>query len=89
MEQLYPFPEDILKDILKPYTQVKEWIWCQEEPLNQGPWFSSMHHFNHCIPDEHRITLCSREASAAPAAGSMALHLEQQQQLVSEALQGL
>ena len=86
LEQLYPFPVEKLQSIFASYSNIKAWIWCQEEPLNQGPWFSSMHHFNHCIPGDQRISLCSREASAAPAAGSMALHTEQQQKLVNEAL---
>ena len=86
LEQLYPFPTDKLKSIFESYTEVKHWIWCQEEPLNQGPWFSSMHHFNRCTPGDMRIRACSREPSASPAAGSMALHLKQQQKLVTEAL---
>lgn len=88
LEQLYPFPEDTLRSILEPYANVEEWVWCQEEPMNQGPWFSSWHHFNHCIPEGQRIMLRSREASAAPAAGSMKLHMEQQRKLVEEALRG-
>ncbi|RLA01670.1 MAG: 2-oxoglutarate dehydrogenase E1 component, partial [Gammaproteobacteria bacterium] len=88
MEQLYPFPADKLKEIIAPYPSIQEWIWCQEEPLNQGPWFASLHHFNHSLPKDKQIICCSREASASPAAGSIKLHLEQQQQLVLEALQG-
>ena len=88
LEQLYPFPSDKIKTIFEPYTHVKEWVWCQEEPQNQGPWFSSMHHFNQCIADGQGFVISSREASAAPAAGSMALHLAQQEKLVSDALIG-
>jgi 2-oxoglutarate dehydrogenase E1 component len=86
LEQLYPFPAEKLQSIFESYSNIKDWIWCQEEPLNQGPWYSSMHHFNLCIPTDKRIRVCSRDASAAPAAGSMALHTEQQQKLVNEAL---
>ncbi|MFT5452723.1 MAG: 2-oxoglutarate dehydrogenase E1 component [Enterobacterales bacterium] len=86
LEQLYPFPADKLQSVFESYSNIKDWIWCQEEPLNQGPWYSSMHHFNLCIPTDQRIRVCSRDASAAPAAGSMTLHTEQQQKLVNEAL---
>ncbi len=88
LEQLYPFPKKDLLSTLEPYSDVKEWIWCQEEPLNQGAWFSSLHHFNGCLPGDYRMRLCSRDASAAPAAGSMALHVKQQEKLVLDALQG-
>ncbi|MCP3675291.1 MAG: 2-oxoglutarate dehydrogenase E1 component [Gammaproteobacteria bacterium] len=88
LEQLYPFPKKDLHSTLEQYSDVKEWIWCQEEPLNQGAWFSSLHHFNGCLPGDNRTRLCSREASAAPAAGSVALHVKQQEMLVLDALQG-
>jgi len=88
LEQLYPFPTAKLQSVLKPYAHVKEWIWCQEEPVNQGAWFSSLHHFNECLPEGQRAQLRSREASAAPAAGSMKLHQQEQEKLISEALQG-
>jgi 2-oxoglutarate dehydrogenase E1 component len=86
VEQLYPFPTDELKSMLEEFEHVKQWIWCQEEPANQGAWYCSMHHFNDCIPNVYRIQLCSREASASPAAGSMALHQKQQDKLVADAL---
>ncbi len=88
IEQLYPFPTEKLVSILEPYSHVLEWIWCQEEPMNQGGWFSSLHHFNECIPPGQRTKLCSREASAAPAAGSLKLHQKEQEKLILETLQG-
>ncbi|MBS9783534.1 MAG: 2-oxoglutarate dehydrogenase E1 component [Pasteurella sp.] len=86
IEQLYPYPlEDVLK-ILKPYRHVKEYIWCQEEPQNQGAWYSSKHHFEESIPKKATLRYAGREASASPAAGSMTLHTQQQKQLVDDAL---
>jgi len=88
MEQLYPFPTEKLHAILEPYSHVEQWIWCQEEPMNQGVWYSSWHHFNECIPKGQRTSLCSRHASAAPAAGSLNLHQKEQEKLILETLQG-
>src|SRR5690606_4947457 len=41
IEQLYPFPEDDLSEVLAPYTNVRKVVWCQEEPMNQGAWYCS------------------------------------------------
>ena len=89
LEQLYPFPEQELEDALAPYTNLKEIIWCQDEPMNQGAWYASQHHMRRVIY-KHEPTLyleyAGRDASASPAAGYMALHIAQQQKLINEAL---
>ncbi|MFP3441356.1 hypothetical protein R0K18_26870, partial [Pantoea sp. SIMBA_133] len=38
VEQLYPFPEEEVKNIFDRYSNVKEIIWLQEEPKNMGSW---------------------------------------------------
>ena len=43
IEQLYPFPYDDLEAILNTYPNAVEIVWCQEEPANQGAWFSHRH----------------------------------------------
>ena len=89
LEQLYPFPEQELEQALAPYTHLKEIIWCQDEPMNQGAWYASQHHMRRVIY-KHQPTLyleyAGRDASASPAAGYMALHVAQQQKLISDAL---
>jgi 2-oxoglutarate dehydrogenase E1 component len=90
IEQLYPFPYDDLEGVLKEYKNVKEIIWCQEEPQNQGAWFSHRHRLQRVLDrlkENQEIALVSRPPAAAPAVGMMKLHLEQQSNLVSEALQ--
>jgi 2-oxoglutarate dehydrogenase E1 component len=89
IEQLYPFPEEELFAAISKYKNLKETIWCQEEPMNQGAWYSSQHHMRRVV-NQHGSSLyldyAGREASASPAAGYMALHLEQQEQLIKDAL---
>lgn len=91
LEQLYPFPEDKLAQLLGRYDKLKTAVWCQEEPMNQGAWYSSQHHIRNVLQQhipQLPLDYVGREAFAAPAAGSPGLHIEQQQQLVQEALFG-
>jgi len=89
LEQLYPFPEDTLHKMLTPYENLKEAIWCQEEPQNMGAWYPSQHHMKNVLRrlnPELVLTYAGRDLSASPAAGYTALHLAQQEKLVLDAL---
>jgi 2-oxoglutarate dehydrogenase E1 component len=87
IEQLYPFPEQRLIAELAKYKQAKQVVWCQEEPQNQGVWFSTQHHMMTCLSAKQSLHYAGRSSAAAPAAGSASLHAQQQQALVNEALQ--
>ena len=89
LEQLYPFPEEELYEVLKPYTALEDVVWCQEEPQNMGAWYPSQHHMKHVIWRHNKslyLRYAGRDASASPAAGYAALHNAQQERLVKDAL---
>ena len=89
LEQLYPFPDAELEEILRPYSNIEDIIWCQEEPMNQGAWYSSQHHMRHVIQrlmPQLNISYVGRESSAAPASGYMSVHLEEQKKFINQAL---
>lgn len=86
IEQLYPFPEERLTATLEKYKNVKDVIWCQEEPKNQGAWYSIRHHLEASLVNNQILHCISREAMAAPASGYAKLHLKEQQALVEAAL---
>ncbi|MCW8996879.1 MAG: 2-oxoglutarate dehydrogenase E1 component [Psychromonas sp.] len=86
IEQLYPFPDDEVRHIFTDYRHVKDFIWCQEEPQNQGAWYCSQHHIRSVLPEDSKLSYAGREASASTAVGYMSLHLQQQKKLVREAL---
>jgi 2-oxoglutarate dehydrogenase E1 component len=89
LEQLYPFPEEELLQVLATFPNITDAIWCQEEPVNQGAWYSSQHHMRRAIHHYRRdvyLRYVGREASAAPAAGYMALHVAQQEEFINQAL---
>lgn len=86
IEQLYPFPHQAVKELLAPYAHVHDFVWCQEEPLNQGAWYCSQHNFREVIPFGAALRYVGRSASSSPAVGYMSVHQKQQQDLVNEAL---
>ncbi len=86
VEQLYPFPETELNAELKKYPGAKEVIWCQEEPMNQGAWYSMQHHFRNVLLPGQELLYAGRPDSAAPAVGYFHLHEQQQQELIAAAI---
>lgn len=86
IEQLYPFPLEEVKAAIEQYTNVEDFVWCQEEPQNQGAWYSSQHNFRAAIPAGADLKYAGRPASASPAVGYMSVHLKQQKALVEDAL---
>ncbi|MDO6705017.1 2-oxoglutarate dehydrogenase E1 component [Photobacterium sp. 1_MG-2023] len=86
IEQLYPFPKEDVEAALADYQHVTDFVWCQEEPQNQGAWYSSQHNFRAALPAGTQLTYAGRPASASPAVGYMSVHLKQQKALIDDAL---
>lgn len=86
IEQLYPFPDEELTAVLADYASVSEFIWCQEEPQNQGAWFCTRHRIERCLPSGKSLTYAGRPSMAAPAVGYTARHQKEQNLLVCNAL---
>ncbi len=86
VEQLYPFPREVLAAELKRYANAARVIWCQEEPQNQGSWYQIRHHLQACKGKEQSLAYAGRPVSASPAVGSFQLHIERQKSLVNAAL---
>jgi 2-oxoglutarate dehydrogenase E1 component len=86
IEQLYPFPRDLLTAELERLSKARDVIWCQEEPQNQGAWYQIKHHFEPCLAKGQRLHYAGRGRSPSPAAGHYNDHVAEQQQLVADAL---
>lgn len=86
IEQLYPFPLEEVQAAIANYTNVVDYVWCQEEPQNQGAWYSSQHNFRAAIPAGADLKYAGRPASASPAVGYMSVHMKQQKALIEDAL---
>lgn len=88
IEQLYPFPKEQFAQAIEQYAGTEDIIWCQEEPQNQGAWDQIKHRFHNLIQSDKRPYYVGRPASAAPAVGHRAAHVEQHERLIDEALSG-
>lgn len=79
IEQLYPFPEKQINDIIKSYPKAIQWLWLQEEPQNMGAW--------NFIRDKIKsvpIQVVSRLASGSPAVGLSKIHQQEQQEIIGK-----
>jgi 2-oxoglutarate dehydrogenase E1 component len=85
LEQLYPFPHKAFVAELKRYPSLKEVVWCQDEPQNQGPWFQVQHQIFENMIEGQKLAYAGRPASASPAVGYYALHNAQQKELIEDA----
>ena len=86
LEQLYPFPYDEMHELMEKYKGASEIVWCQEEPRNQGAWFSSRHRIERCLLRGQTVSYAGRTPSASPAVGYANTHAKQQALLVEQAL---
>ena len=89
VEQLYPLPEAQLKEILGAYPRESSVVWCQEEPMNQGAWYSiqdSMRRLVSLAMFGAELRYVGRTPSASVSAGYTALHVQEQETFISAAL---
>lgn len=85
IEQYYPYPENILKDIFKSYSNAKKLVWVQEEPKNMGAWTFLYPRLESLITSKQKLENVCRKESSSPASGSTKIHQQEQQKLVSDA----
>lgn len=81
IEQLYPFPEKQINELLKKYNENIELTWVQEEPLNMGAALFVKQHLGDC-----RLKIVSRPASGVTAEGLTAMHKIKQMAIIDKAL---
>jgi len=84
LEQMYPFPEDELRQALARYSQATEFIWVQEEPANMGALSFLAPRLRRIVGPKLRSI--KRAANATPATGSAKAHELEQKTLITLAL---
>ena len=87
IEQLYPFPTEEYEAVLARYPNLREVVWCQEEPQNQGAWYQIRHRLQEGGQAQKRAVLyAGRAPAAAPATGIGKIHEAEQRALINAAL---
>ena len=84
VEQLYPFPVDVIADYVARFTALDEIVWAQEEPMNAGAWSFVAPRIEAAL--DRRPIYAGRAAAAATATGLAKRHTAEQAKLVAEAL---
>lgn len=87
IEELYPFPIDELKDILKKYSKIDSMTWVQDEPYNQGAWLMIRDNLEQ-LAKLLKISLdvISRERSSVTATGMAKMHQQELATLLASAI---
>jgi 2-oxoglutarate dehydrogenase E1 component len=89
VEQLYPFPFKTLAKLLARWPNA-EIVWCQEEPQNMGAWNFVDRRIEQVLSGldvaARRPRFVGRAEAASPATGLFKRHVEEQAQLVGDAL---
>ena len=85
IEQLYPFHEELFRQIRSRYPERAELVYAQEEPRNMGGYL----HVSETLAAEVGVSApgyIGRPASASPAAGSKRAHKREQERILTEAV---
>ena len=89
VEQLYPFPNKSMVEELARFKDA-EFIWCQEEPKNQGYWTHVEPNIEWVLSQidakHNRPIYAGRKAAASPATGHGASHKHQLEAFLNDAL---
>ncbi|WP_310497178.1 2-oxoglutarate dehydrogenase E1 component [Sandarakinorhabdus sp.] len=84
VEQLYPFPGDVVAEYAARFPNLEDVVWAQEEPQNGGAWTFAAPLIE--AATGRRPSYAGRAPAAATATGLLKRHNAEQAKLVAEAL---
>ncbi|KTW25729.1 oxoglutarate dehydrogenase (succinyl-transferring), E1 component [Pneumocystis carinii B80] len=93
-EQIHPFHFQGLKECLDSYPNLKELIWCQEEPLNAGAWQYIQPRLETVLRETQfhknkKVKYVGRLPSASVATGNKIQHEQEHRELIKNAFESL
>jgi multifunctional 2-oxoglutarate metabolism enzyme len=86
LEQVYPFPKNLLRKELRKYPNANDVVWVQEEPQNMGSWFFLRDRIASELKGNQALRYVGRPESAATATGALKVHLKEHAGLVKSAI---
>lgn len=89
IEQMHPFPYAQLKETLDSYGSLEDLVWCQEEPLNMGPYAYVQPRIGTVLKESENhkdkdLRFAGRDPSASVAAGSKSMHTVEEGNFLNE-----
>ena len=85
VEQLYPFPQEELKQVLARYPKATEVYWVQEEAYNMGAWSFVLPRLGRLLAGDKELVYVGRDQASSPATGIYQVHQREQQEIVDKA----
>jgi 2-oxoglutarate dehydrogenase E1 component len=86
VELLYPFPAEALKKALANYSEAREAVWVQEEPINMGAWSYMSSQLPSILGSGIELSVIARPARSSPATGFSDLFQFEQERIIEGAL---
>ncbi len=87
-EQIYPFPEVAVREVMARYPKLREVCWVQEEPQNMGAWEFVRPLLEQLIDKRWPLRYIGRVRNSSPSEGSSSWHAVNQRAIVEQAFDG-
>ena len=84
VEQVYPFPSDLIRDVMERYPKLREVCWVQEEPENMGAWEFARPLLEPIIDGRFPLRYIGRSRNSSPSEGSSSWHAANQRAIVDQ-----
>jgi 2-oxoglutarate decarboxylase len=86
VELLYPFPERQILELMARYPNLTEVLWVQEEPRNMGARAHMFPRLMQIMPEDMHFGYVGRPERASPGEGYPAAHIDEQNRIVTTAI---
>lgn len=84
VEEIYPFPLEVISQIVRRFPNLQEIIWVQEEPKNMGAWNFVEPRLKHIAPAGVEVLYSGRRRRSSPAEGDPNVHKKEQARIIEE-----
>jgi 2-oxoglutarate dehydrogenase E1 component len=88
VEELYPFPADLIREQIERYPSLQEVVWVQEEPRNMGAWSFVEPRLRELLGSSLTLRYEGRPYRASPAEGYVDKHVAEQNRIARAAWEG-